>query len=460
MGTRVADVERVPVAHGQGQGDEEGQGAPAHGLLINRDFALLWSGQTVSTLGDVVFSTTLVLWIATGIGRGQAWAPLAVSGVLIATAIPSLVVGPLAGVFVDRWDARRAILWADALRALLILCLLPLPFATHRLPAPWQLGAIYGVVFLARICAQFFNPARLALTGDIVADEQGRARAAGLEQVTAGLAAIVGPAVAAPLFVALGAEVALAANALSFAASFLALLAIRAPHPAAGLVDIAEQGQAGHVWREFGQGARLYLTNRVLTVLLVSTVVVMLGAGALNALDYFFATDNLHMAPRLYGFLSAAFGVGALAGAILATLWAGHLGVARLFWLSILAAGALTMVYARLTSFAPALVVLFLMGPTNAAVNVAVGPLILHAAPRAYVGRVTAILLPAVDLASLISIGTAGAIVSTVLRGFHATLLGLSLGPIDTVFTATGLLMLAGGLYAMVNLRDITPVQP
>ncbi len=53
-----------------------------------------------------------------------------------------------------------------------------------------------------------------------------------------------------------------------------------------------------------------------------------------------------------------------------------------------------------------------------------------------------------------------GAIVSTALRGFHATLLGLALGLIDTVFTTTGLLMLAGGLYAMVNLRDINPLQP
>jgi len=92
MGTRVADVERVTVARGQREGD--GQEAPAHGLLINRDFALLWSGQTVSTLGDVVFSTTLVLWIATGIGRGQAWAPLAVSGVLIATTRGAPCCGP------------------------------------------------------------------------------------------------------------------------------------------------------------------------------------------------------------------------------------------------------------------------------------------------------------------------------------------------------------------------------
>ncbi len=79
---------------------------------------------------------------------------------------------------------------------------------------------------------------------------------------------------------------------------------------------------------------------------------------------------------------------------------------------------------------------------------------------RARVHRTQPTTLSVYHRCTAVKRGAAGAIVSTVLRGFHATLLGLSLGPIDTVFTATGLLMLAGGLYAMVNLRDINPLQP
>ena len=81
------------------------------GLLINRDFALLWSGRSISLIGDFAFDTTLILWIATILAKGQPWAPLAVSGVLLATSIPVFFIGPIAGVFVDRWNKRQTMLW-------------------------------------------------------------------------------------------------------------------------------------------------------------------------------------------------------------------------------------------------------------------------------------------------------------------------------------------------------------
>ena len=52
------------------------QAARKRGLLINGNFTLLWSGQAISKLGDVVFDHTLVFWIATSIAREQRWAPL------------------------------------------------------------------------------------------------------------------------------------------------------------------------------------------------------------------------------------------------------------------------------------------------------------------------------------------------------------------------------------------------
>ena len=168
-------------------------------LLINRHFALLWSGQSISFLGDAIFSTTLVLWVATSVARGQPWAPLAVSGVLLASAIGTLLVGPLAGVFVDRWDKRSTLLAMDALRACLIALLLPLAFLPrHTLPTLWELAMIYAVVSLTAACDQFFSPARLALVGDIVPEDQ-RAHAMSAEQASQHLTSIIGPPLAAPL---------------------------------------------------------------------------------------------------------------------------------------------------------------------------------------------------------------------------------------------------------------------
>jgi MFS family permease len=85
--------------------------------VINRNFALLWGGQALSILGNTVFNTTLVIWIASQLAQGQPWAPLAVSGVLLAAASPAFVIGPFAGVLVDRLDKRRMMLAMDGSRA-------------------------------------------------------------------------------------------------------------------------------------------------------------------------------------------------------------------------------------------------------------------------------------------------------------------------------------------------------
>ncbi len=196
------------------------------GLLINGNYGRLWAGLTISVFGDFIFDTTLVLWIAAGIARGQPWAPLAVSGIFVATTVPMAVVGPIAGDFVDRWSKRGTMLAMDALRAVLVAFLLlisgvvPLPFLPGgHLPLFWQLGAIYAVVFLLNALSQFFRPASLALIGDIVPEDT-QARAIGLSQTSMSTAMILGPTLAAPLFVALGPEWALVITASSSFATF------------------------------------------------------------------------------------------------------------------------------------------------------------------------------------------------------------------------------------------------
>src|SRR5207249_7605640 len=137
------------------------------GLLRNRNFLLLLGGQTISNVGDIIFDTSLTLWIATKVASGKPWAPLAVSGVLVAATIPVLVVGPAAGVFVDRWNKRKTMLLSDVMRAVLVALLLPV---TGVSSVEVQIVAIYTVVLLAGVGAEFFSPARVAIIADVVDD--------------------------------------------------------------------------------------------------------------------------------------------------------------------------------------------------------------------------------------------------------------------------------------------------
>ncbi len=427
----------------------------SEGLFINRNFVLLWIGQVGSIFGDFVFNTTLVVWIAASIARGQSWAPLAVSGVFIAASIPAIVVAPLAGALVDRMGKRAAMIGAYAVSMLVTLALIPATGiiqvgalgAAHS--TTWTLSAIYVAVVILAICTQFSAPAGLALVGAIVS-EPARPRAMGFMQGSVSLGMLLGPAVAAPLLLAFGAEWALLIDAASFAIALVTLAALRLTAPAHSAVD----GQArGSLIGEMREGVVFLLRSRTLSVLALVTAVAMLGAGALNALDVFFTTHNLHTPLTLYGLLSTALGVGLIAGAVLAGGLAQRIGLTRTIWIATIATGALVIVYARLDSFGAAAVALFFMGVPLAALEVAGGPLLLRETPERLIGRVASLLTPLSTTATLIGAALAGYLDSGVLRGFSTHALGMTFGPVDTIFCVAGALILASGVYAMLGLR-------
>jgi len=199
-------------------------------LLVNRQFAQVWLAGAVSTVGDFVFDTTVLLWISTVLARGQPWAPTAASGVLIAVLVPTVAVGPLPGVFVDRWDPRRTMLWSDAIRAVLVgggLVALPL-LPSGTLPVPVELAVVYAAIVCNTVVSRFFVPARFTIIADLVPEHK-QSRASSITQATGAAAGIIGPPLAAPLLFTAGVEWALALNALSFVFSFAVIRSVRAP---------------------------------------------------------------------------------------------------------------------------------------------------------------------------------------------------------------------------------------
>lgn len=165
-----------------------------------------------------------MLWLIEKLAKGQSWLPLATGGVVIASALPSLLISPLAGVFVDRWNRRTTMLWTDIIRACLVALFL---LETLLIANPTILLASCFVILLLISCgSQFFIPARVAVVADIVSPEQHHQAYGSLQQASY-FAQIVGPSIAALLYVLPGPIWAIALNALSFLVSFLVILTLR-----------------------------------------------------------------------------------------------------------------------------------------------------------------------------------------------------------------------------------------
>jgi MFS family permease len=358
-----------------------------------------------------------------------------------------MVVGQAAGVFVDRWSRRRTMLGSEVIRGVLVGLLTVVTFLPqHDLPIGVWLALLYAVVFVVNSAGQFFNPARFATIGDIVTGEADQARAFGVGQATTSTAAIIGPPLAAPLLFTVGIQWALLLNALSYAVSFIAVRSVRFPEPAPAP---AQPTSAKPVWRtEFVAGLRMFAGNRFLVALLSIAVVAQLGTGAINALDIFFLTDNLHAASKLLGVLSMASGLGSIVGALLAGRIVRLINARNLTWLGLIVGGALFGVYSRQTSFIPGLILVFAFAIPFTALNTGMGPLLLAATPKAYMGRMMAVFNPINMGASTLSVIVAGSLASTTLRTFHTTIAGAHFGRIDTIFMVSALLIVLAGVYS------------
>jgi MFS family permease len=419
--------------------------------LANRDYAKLWYGQAASTIGDAVFGTTLVLWVSQVLARGAPWAPAAVSGILVAAGAAIALVGPLAGVFVDRWNRKSTMMRTEVIRAAMVAALTGLSFVPVRdLPVWLWLSAVYLVVFVLNASGQFFNPARFATIGDVVRGEEDRVRAAGLAEATTSAAAIVGPPIAALLLLTVGFQWALAVNGVSYVASYLAIRFLRLTAEPAPAVPARAGGAS--LRADFSFGLRLFARNRFLVTLLTVTTICQCGTGAISALNVFFVTSDLHASSRLFGIAEMAMGIGFIVGALAAGRMVRWLGARTLTWSGLLAAGILAGGYALQRSFPAGLIMLAIYAMPIAMLNTAVAPLLLDAAPREYMGRVMAVFTPINQFASMASVVISGWLTSTVLRSFRATFAGVTLNSVSLIFIVAGALIVLSGIRAFAAL--------
>ena len=268
--------------------------------LSHRDFRVLWAGMTVSLLGDGIFIVAIA-WESYALWN----APAALSIVSIGMTVPTIVFLLFGGIVSDRYDRRLVMAWADGVRAVAVavLAVLVLTGSLHF----WELVALVAVYGAG---TAFFTPAFEAIVPQLLPDSELPAANA-LDQFVRPFALrLVGP-VAGGGLVALSAGLAFAIDAASFAATFVAVLAIRTRR------HVNRDTQLSTL-AAIGEGFRFVRARTWLWGTLVSAAIAYLVfLGPAEVLLPFIVKNELHASAGTLGLVLAAGGVGALGAAAL-----------------------------------------------------------------------------------------------------------------------------------------------
>src|SRR6266567_5375227 len=195
-------------------------------VLSSRRYFPLWLGQLVSNFGDTLHYIALVVLVFQLSGQG-----LAVAGLVAAEVIPVLVLGPVAGVIIDRFSRKSVLIGADLFRAVLALSLL------------WPQGAWHAYLVAAGMAAgnTFFNPTVQAVIPELTSEEQ-RLAANSVGWSTGRLVQILASAVVGGLIALVGTGPAFALNAATFVFSAAMIVSLRIPGHAGQLGAASKRG--------------------------------------------------------------------------------------------------------------------------------------------------------------------------------------------------------------------------
>ena len=303
------------------------------GVLSIKPFRRLWIALSLSSLGDwlsIVALSALALQLAPG---GNLAKSSAVSGVWLATLLPALLFGPLAGALADRLDRRMTMIVGDVIRGLLFLSIPLFPNLT------W----IYIAKFLAGVTTQFWAPATNASIPNLVpkdklerANQLSMLTTYGTAPLAAGLFSVLalvseGLSRVTPLFHTSNVKLALFINAASYGFSALTVYFLR---------EIPKRHQSGKISqpsiaRSIWDGWKFIEQTPVVRGLVVGMIGAFAAAGVVVGLGVYYITYTLHGGSAGWGVVFAAIFVGIALGLLFGTRMFGNLSRRRLFGLTI-----------------------------------------------------------------------------------------------------------------------------
>ena len=283
----------------------EGQQSTAEGRY--RTFLIVWSGQLVSIVGSNLTWFGISIWVYLETGSVT---QLAV--ILLANQLPRILVSPIAGTFVDRWDRRWAMILSDAGAGAGTLVMFTL-YLTGNLTIP----TLAAVAAVSGTFQAFQFPAYQAATTLLVPKER-YSRASGMVQLAAAVGNLLAPVLGGIMITVGGLGLLVAIDVVTFLFALGTLFAVRFPKP-----PVSEAGAAakGSIWRETVFGFRYIYERKGLFGLLLYFASINLVFGAMMPIITAFLLSIT--TPATMGTLFSIGATGMILGAILASTWRG-----------------------------------------------------------------------------------------------------------------------------------------
>jgi MFS transporter, DHA3 family, macrolide efflux protein len=390
----------------------------------------VWYAQVVSLFGDFLALFAVIAVVSFGM-RGT---PRQIVGVQIAYMLPMVFIGPIAGVFVERWPLKPTLISSDLLRAVIAVLLIP---ATKV----WQ---VYIVLAALSCVSAFFSPAQQVTIRTHV-PAHGLISANALMQVAFMGSRVVGPGAAGAIVAALGPAVCYGVDVASFliSAALIASVAIQRA-TAAPRGEGSSTNKIHQIWLDMRQGLSFIVHHPAVVFVVMAMAAGLFTVGCFGPLVAIHVRDTLHGSERLFGIVSGTVGFGMLAGTQVMRKLSQRFAddVIVLSGLAGIGIGALvlgTMPYAL-----AAVVAMGIIGIAFSAIMVPAQTLLQRETPREIIARVSS---------TNISVAFMAQILGLLLSGYLADELGVRLVFILCAGLA-GVLAAAGKLFLHTNRQN------
>jgi MFS transporter, DHA3 family, macrolide efflux protein len=365
--------------------------APSPFLVFrHRNFTLMWTGQLVSTIGSALTSLAASILVY----RQTNGSALSVGLMLMATAAPSLLVGLIAGVFVDRYDRRRIMIIADLLRAVLVFLI---PFLV-----PSSIAWLYVIVILTSAIGQFFDPAYESVLPEVAPDEE-LAAANSLIAISSFGSTAIGFAASGLIAAHYPIAYAFYLDALSFLFSAGCILFLRVRK-----LDITEETSVKTVITNLKTGVSYLTRNPALRSIFLLAIPVAISFGLANSLLLPFAERALNATTFEYGLQEGLTSVGFVIASLLMAAYLSRWREGQWMVVGLFGMGLAALVYSLLHSVVLAIAVQMISGFMNAPYSIARRLIVQRNTAAEMRGRVSSAFFVASNAFFLIGMAAAG----------------------------------------------------